>query len=66
MAGPHGGMPRACGSDASGQLLEIAFDITVVGGAEGRRLAVLQAEAILDVLTWLQDHAKADDPEGAE
>ena len=31
----------------------VEFDITVVDGDEGDRLAVAQAEAILDVVTWL-------------
>ncbi|MET7427118.1 hypothetical protein [Dactylosporangium sp. NPDC005555] len=36
--------------------LQVEFNITVVGGEQGRRLAVLQAEAVLDVLTWLHEH----------
>ncbi|WP_327006049.1 hypothetical protein OHA72_01385 [Dactylosporangium sp. NBC_01737] len=36
--------------------LQVDFDITVVGGEHGRRLAALQAEAVLDVLTWLHEH----------
>ena len=32
------------------------FDITVIDGEAGRRLAALQAEVILDVLTWLHEH----------
>ena len=39
--------------------IEFDFDITVVDGEAGRRLAVLQAEVILDVLTWLHDHQRA-------
>jgi hypothetical protein len=35
---------------------EVDFDVTVVDGEAGRRLAILQAEVILDVLTWLHQH----------
>lgn len=34
----------------------VQFDVTVVDGEAGRRLATLQAEVILDVLTWLHEH----------
>ncbi|MFI7218406.1 hypothetical protein [Micromonospora maritima] len=43
------------GTIARGDLPEVRFDVTVLDGEAGRRLAVLQAEAILDVLTWLHD-----------
>lgn len=46
---------RDDGVGPSGPLL-VEFDLTVVEGEAGRRLAVLQAEVILDVLTWLHDH----------
>jgi hypothetical protein len=46
--------------------LDVEFDITVVDGEEGRRLAVLQAQAIVDVLTWLHDHASAGSAEPDE
>ncbi|GLY98852.1 hypothetical protein [Actinoplanes sp. NBRC 103695] len=36
--------------------LTMQFDIAVVDGEAGRRLAALQAEVILDVLTWLHEH----------
>jgi hypothetical protein len=36
--------------------LQVDFDITVVDGAHAQRLAALQAEAVLDVLTWLHEH----------
>ncbi|WP_203780361.1 hypothetical protein [Paractinoplanes rishiriensis] len=39
--------------------LQVDFDITVVDGEHGRRLAVLQAQVVLDVLTWLHDHHRA-------
>jgi hypothetical protein len=45
----------------------VQFDVTVVGGEAGRRLAVLQAEVILDVLTWLHEHQckdRSDPPSG--
>lgn len=31
---------------------QVAFEVTIADGATGKRLAVRQAEAILDVLTW--------------
>lgn len=40
--------------------LKVEFDITVVDGEQGRRLAVMQAEAVLDVLTWMHDRHRAD------
>jgi hypothetical protein len=35
---------------------EVRFEVTVVDGEAGRRLAALQAEAVLDVLAWLHEH----------
>ena len=32
--------------------LELNFDITIVGGAAGRRLATEQVDAILEVVEW--------------
>lgn len=43
-------------ADALGPPFEIEFDITTVGGTAGEILAPPQAEAILDVLTWLCEH----------
>lgn len=40
---------------ARGDEPEVQVDITVLDGDAGRRLAALQAEVILDVLTWLHD-----------
>lgn len=40
---------------ARGDVPEVRFDVTVLDGDAGRRLAVLQAEVILDALTWLHD-----------
>ncbi|MFE7869885.1 hypothetical protein ACFUYE_05995 [Micromonospora humida] len=37
----------------------VEFEITVVDGEQGRRLATLQANAILDALQWLADHHHA-------
>jgi hypothetical protein len=45
-----------------GAALEIDFDVTVVDGEAGRRLGVLQAEVILDVLTWLHEHRHSAGP----
>jgi hypothetical protein len=42
---------------------EVDVDITVVDGEAGRRLAALQAQAILDVLTWFREHATAETAE---
>ena len=44
---------------------EVQFDVTVIGGEAGRRLAVLQAEVILDILTWLYDHRPGATPASA-
>ncbi len=35
---------------------QVHYDIRVVDGPEGKRLAVVQAQAILDVLTWFNEH----------
>jgi hypothetical protein len=43
------------------QPFELDYDITVVDGEQGRRLAALQADAILDVLTWFHQHARPSD-----
>ena len=62
--------PRGAGGDAervdhepdavqTEGALQVDFDITMVGGEHGRRLAALQAEAVLDVLTWLHEHHRA-------
>lgn len=47
---------------------ESDVDITVVDGEAGQRLAVRQAQAILDVLTWFREHTTADhdEPDSAE
>jgi len=41
---------------------EVRFDVTVLDGEAGRRLAVLQAEVILDVLTWLHHQRHRAEP----
>ncbi|WP_307961885.1 hypothetical protein [Salinispora arenicola] len=38
------------------------FDVTALDGEAGRRLAVLQAPVILDVLTWLLDQQHHREP----
>ena len=43
-------------AERTGTQPRVEFDVTVVGGEAGRRLAVLQAAVILDVLTWLHEH----------
>ncbi|MEU1808431.1 hypothetical protein [Micromonospora aurantiaca (nom. illeg.)] len=45
-----------------GSVPEVRFDVTVLDGEAGRRLAVLQAEVILDVLTWLHDQQHHAEP----
>ncbi len=40
---------------------EVEYDITVVDGPAGRRLAAVQAQAILDVLAWWREYTS--DPE---
>jgi hypothetical protein len=52
------------GRPAAVEPAEVDFDITVVDGEAGRRLAALQAQAILDVLTWFREHATADTEPG--
>lgn len=44
---------------ARGDEPEVQFEVTVLDGDAGRRLAVLQAEVILDLLTWLHQHRTA-------
>lgn len=69
-AGPVSGRPQAASGpsdqpnrdDSTGSHAgprhepDVRFEVTVVDGEAGRRLAALQAEAILDVLTWLHEH----------
>ncbi|WP_043163396.1 hypothetical protein [Salinispora tropica] len=47
---------------ARGDVPEVRFDVTVLDGEAGRRLAVLQAEVILDMLTWLHDQRHHAEP----
>lgn len=42
--------------------LQVEYDITVVDGEHGRRLAALQSVAILEVLTWFHQHAASRGP----
>jgi hypothetical protein len=57
MLAPHHQSPATHQDDPTDRPLEVQFDITVVDGAEGKRLSALQAKAILDVLTWWYEHA---------
>ncbi|MBT8227519.1 MAG: hypothetical protein HKP61_20295 [Dactylosporangium sp.] len=54
----HGTPPSAISNAEATETLAVVFDLTVVHGAEGRRLAVLQAQAIIAVLTWLHEQAQ--------
>jgi hypothetical protein len=54
-------MTRGRGRPPAVEPDEVHYDITVVDGAAGKRLAAVQAQAILDVLTWWHEHAR--DPE---
>ena len=38
------------------ELTEVTYDVTVVHGTTGQRLAVIQAETILGVLIWIAEH----------
>jgi hypothetical protein len=38
---------------------EVEYDITVVDGPAGLRLAAVQAQAILDILIWWREHNSA-------
>ena len=49
-------MKRERGRPAAVEPDEVEYDITVVDGPAGRRLAAVQAQAILDVLTWWRAH----------
>jgi hypothetical protein len=44
----------------------VEFQITTVGGEQGKRLAALQANAILDALRWLSDHHRATRPDSSD
>ncbi|WP_281920279.1 hypothetical protein [Nocardia cyriacigeorgica] len=44
-------------AEAGEPRLRTSFDFTVIDGAEGRRLAQVQANAIREVLTWWINHA---------
>ncbi|MFI6782829.1 hypothetical protein [Micromonospora sp. NPDC050276] len=38
---------------------QVDFEINVVDGEHGKRLAALQAQAVVDVLLWLSEHHRA-------
>lgn len=46
--------------------LQVEYDITVVDGEHGRRLAALQSAAILEVLTWFHQRATSRGPASAD
>jgi hypothetical protein len=46
----------------NGDPIDADFDITVVDGEAGRQLAILQAQTIMEVLTWLHEHHSAHQP----
>lgn len=54
-AGPPARASRISRPDAD---LDVQFDVAVIDGEAGRRLAALQADAILDVLTWLHEQQR--------
>lgn len=49
-------MKRERGRPAAVEPDEVEYDITIVDGPAGRRLAATQAQAVLDVLTWWREH----------
>ena len=53
--GPPARASRVSRPDAD---LDVEFDVAVIDGEAGRRLAALQADAILDVLTWLHEQQR--------
>jgi hypothetical protein len=55
---------RARGRPPAVEPAEVEYDITVVDGAAGKRLAAIQAQAILDVLLWWRDHTNTSPPDG--
>ncbi len=57
MAAPQDSTPLGYADAPGARPFEVEFDITLVGGDESDRLAVRQAEVILDVLTWLGRYA---------
>jgi len=42
--------------NSDGSEIEFEYDITVVDGERGRRLAVAQVESMLEVVEWLSRH----------
>ncbi len=54
-------MTRGRGRPSAVEPDEVEYDITVVDGPAGTRLAAVQAQAILDVLAWWREHTN--DPE---
>jgi hypothetical protein len=56
IAEAHGPAHRAPRITAPEAPLDVEFDVEIISGEPGRRLAVLQAEAVLDVLSWFNEH----------
>lgn len=54
-------MSRGRGRPPAIEPAEVQYDITIVHGAAGKRLAAVQAGAILDVVLWWRDHTRAMD-----
>ena len=52
-------MNRGRGRPPAIEPAEVQYDVTIVDGAAGKRLAAVQARAILDVLLWWRDHTRA-------
>ena len=52
-------MSRGRGRPPHIEPAQVEYDITIVDGAAGKRLAAVQAQAILDVLLWWRDHTRA-------
>ncbi|HEV8568451.1 MAG TPA: hypothetical protein VGQ92_15470, partial [Actinoplanes sp.] len=51
-------MSRERGRPPAVEPATVEYDITVVDGAAGQRLAAVQAQAILDVLTGCREHPR--------
>ncbi|MGH3950645.1 MAG: hypothetical protein ACRDSE_16270 [Pseudonocardiaceae bacterium] len=51
-------MTRERGRPPTVEPAEVEYDISVVDGPAGRRLAAVQAQAILDVLAWWHEHTR--------
>jgi hypothetical protein len=59
-------VPRGRGRPPAVEPREVHHDITVVDGPAGKRLAAVQAQAILDVMTWWREHTSHPEPQSDE